>query len=66
MGGGRNRCDIDGDWRIDIDDLDMIINCVRLGVCSNNWDLNEDGKVDSQDVQIIKNWLLNREETYCY
>ena len=65
-GGGRNRCDINGDWGIEIDDLNMIINCVHLGVCSNNWDLNEDGKVDSQDAQIINNWLLNGEETYCY
>jgi hypothetical protein len=57
-----NAVDITGDGRIGIGDLGAVADMQGTTDCwrTNNWckktDLNYDGKVDDQDVSILKGW----------
>ena len=58
------RGDINGDNKVDVSDVNIIIN-IMLGKASasnypGNADLNNDGKVDVSDVNIVINIMLGK------
>lgn len=50
--------DINGDGKVDIEDLNGMINAVLVGATDSVFDVDGDGKVDVQDINTLINILL--------
>ena len=55
---GSGGCDITGDGRIDVLDLQQLINAVLTGSLSLAYDINGDGSVNVGDLQSLANVIL--------
>lgn len=52
--------DITGDNKVDIDDLNLVLNGILNGGAISQYDTNNDGKVDVEDLNIIINAILRK------
>lgn len=52
--------DISGDNKVDIDDLNLVLNGILGGGAISQYDTNNDGKVDVEDLNIIINAILRK------
>ncbi len=56
--GGTSRCDINSDNRIDILDVQGVINQILGDSDQSNGDINRDGNIDILDLQLLVNVIL--------
>jgi hypothetical protein len=58
-GSGSSGCDINGDTRSDVLDLQVLSNVILgLRACPGSCDVNGDGRVDVLDLQVLANVIL--------
>jgi hypothetical protein len=61
IGNSANRCDLNGDGRVDTLDLQALVNFILHGTPQISGDINADSKVNVLDLQILANVILGRQ-----
>jgi hypothetical protein len=58
---GTNRCDLNGDSKVDALDIQKLVNFLLSGTAQPSGDINADSKVNVLDLQILANVILGRQ-----
>ena len=53
------KCDMDSDQHVDIDDFNLLKSNIQSGNYNEKFDLNEDGKLDNDDIEYFRNVMYD-------
>lgn len=57
VGEAHHPCDVNGDDVVDIDDVNIVVECILNGTSVNRADVNDDGTISVDDISLVIDFL---------